>query len=169
MNKAHSHSLCAAFKISPAALYFTRDSTLLKCMHCAVTYYSFVLNSTGLIKTWALRQVSATSHILIDMGTYAQMQDEYFSQRIFSAYLGKEQVGFSVISGSVVVFNNTHHTAIPRLLWNIDCFQESSTLNPSDISPISKEQRRTFLPKRREKYTESIAHWLPLQNVIAVM
>lgn len=30
-------------------------------------------------------------------------------------------------------------------------------LNPSDIGPISKEQHRTFLPKGREKYCESIS------------
>lgn len=53
-----------------------------------------------------------------------------------------------------MAFNNTHYTAVARLLWNMDCFQENS---PFDISPISKEQHRTLLPKGREKYIESIS------------
>lgn len=110
----------------------------------------------GLIKTWALHQVSAESDMLIGMGTYARLQNEYFSHRIFFSlsWLSQEQVGYGVISGSAMAFNNTHHTALARLLWNIDCFQENSS---SDISPISKEQHRTLLPKGREKYTESIS------------
>lgn len=88
------------------------------------------------------------------MGTYAQAQDEYFSHRIFSAYLGEEQVCCHVISGSAMAFN---HTAPARLLWNIDCFQKSSQFKSSDVSPISKEQHRTFLTIGREKYTESIS------------
>lgn len=53
-----------------------------------------------------------------------------------------------------MAFNNARYTAVARLLWNIDCFQENS---PFDISPISKEQHRTLLPKGREKYIESIS------------
>lgn len=60
--------------------------------------------------------MSAGPHILIVMGTYAQMWDEYFTHRIFSAYLDKEQVGYGVISGSAMAFNHTNHTGLARLL-----------------------------------------------------
>lgn len=87
-------------------------------MHYASTYYSFVLNITCLIKTRALHQASAASHILAAMGTYAQMRDEYFSHGIFfpPAYLDEEQVGYGVISRSDMAFNHTRHTALARLL-----------------------------------------------------
>lgn len=60
--------------------------------------------------------MSAEPYILIVRGTYAQMQDEYFTQRISSAYLHKEQVGYDVISGSAMAFSHTNHTGLARLL-----------------------------------------------------